>query len=169
VFCFVSSSKVKREFDLHNYTTKDEVLQATDNIKLEPSADDTNTHLAIDELIVDGFSELNGARKVSDGHPRIGVLLTDSQSSMPNKTVQAAARARNADVEMVVVGVGTKVHRNELEAIASAPICQHLILLDNVAEIDSLSYVIRHRISQGFHLFIRDSDFLIDVPLATTT
>jgi len=167
VFGFVSSSKVKREFDLNNYTTKDEVLQAIDNLKHEPSARDANTHLAIDELILNGFSELNGARKVSDGHPRIGILLTGSQSSVPNKTVLAAARAHDADIKMVVVGVGTKVHRNELEAIASDPICQHLVVLDNVTEIDGLSYVIRHRIFQGFHLFLRDSDFLIDVILAS--
>ena len=125
--------------------TREEVLQAFDGVEQQPG--DTNTHLAIDELILNGFSEANGARKVAEGHPRIGILLTGSRSKVPNKTILAADRAHEADITMVVIGVEKKqLHQNELESIASVPRCQHLILLDNFTEMKSLKYAVKHRI-----------------------
>jgi len=144
---FVNSSKVKREFDPNNYTTKEEVLNALGDIRREPGS--ANTHLAIDELTLSGFSEVNGARKLTDGHPRVGILLTDSQSSCPNRTTLAAARARDSGIVLIVVGVGKEVDVNELKVIASNPTCQNLFLLNNVTELDSLKFLIRRRITEG--------------------
>jgi len=144
---FVNSWHVKREFDLNSYTTKDEVLKAFDDV--EHKEGDANTHLAIDELVLNGFSEVHGARKIADGHPRIGILLTGSRSCEPDKTFLAAVRAHDADLTMITVGIGKNLYLNELEAIASDPTCQHLILLKNFTEMDSLKYAIRHRIREG--------------------
>jgi len=146
---FVISSNVRREFDLNTYTTKEKLLKAFDDVKQE--AGDTNTHLAIDELVLSGFSEANGARK---GYPRVTILLTGSQSNDPSKTIVAAGRAHDADITMIAFGVGNdQLHPKELESIASDPICQHLILLNNFTEMDSLKYVMRHRIGEGICAF----------------
>jgi len=142
---FVNSSKVKREFDLNSFTTKAEVLKALDDVE-HVEAGDANTYLAIDELVLNGFSEANGARK---GHSRIAILLTDTQSKAPNETVLAAARARDTDITMITVGIGNNLNLDELAEIASEPICQHLVLLNNFTEIDNLKDLIRYRIHKG--------------------
>ena len=142
---FVNSSKVKREFDLNSFTTKAEVLKALDDVE-HVEAGDANTYLAIDELVLNGFSEANGARK---GHSRIAILLTDTQSKAPNETVLAAARARDTDITMITVGIGKNLNLDELAAIASQPICQHFISLNDFKEVDDLKYVVRYRIREG--------------------
>jgi len=146
VFC-VNSSKVRREFDLNSFTTKVEVLKALDDVEVE--AGDASTHLAINELVLSGFLEDNGARK---GHSRIAILLTDNRQSMtPNETVLAAARAHDSDTDitMITVGIGKNLNLDELAAIASQPICQHFISLNDFKEVDDLKYVVRYRIREG--------------------
>jgi len=145
-FC-LNSTNTQREFDLNTYTTKQDVLKAIDNVRQETG--DANTHEAVDEMTFDGFSESNGARQLACGYRRVGILLTAGQSNAPNKTISAAARARDADVKMIVVGIGKNLCLCELEAIASEPNCQNLIVLENVTERHSLTHVILHRIREG--------------------
>ena len=90
------SSAIKREFDLNKYTKKADILKAVDAIKYE--AGGTNTHLALDEMRVNGFKASNGARPTSDGHPRVAIVLTDGQSNQPQLTVTAALRVHDADI-----------------------------------------------------------------------
>jgi len=143
---FINSSEVKREFDLKTHRTKQEVLKAIDNATHETGG--SNTHLVIDELIINGFSEANGARS---GHPRVGVLLADSSSNLPNETISSASKTRDADVTMMVVGVGDSLSLSELKAIASDR-CRHLNVIQNFTEMDSLVHVIRRRICEGMFI-----------------
>ena len=85
-----------REFDLKSYSTKAEILSAVDRIVFNGGG--TNTHLALDELRINGFSETNGARPLSEGHPRVGIVLTDGQSNNPSMTITAALRVHDADI-----------------------------------------------------------------------
>ena len=60
-----------------------------------------------------------------------------------------ALRAHDAGIIMLAVGVGTGIDQNELEAIASEPICLHLFLLRDFNEVDELKYAIEKRTCEG--------------------
>jgi len=134
------STMVKREFDLKTYNTGSKVISAVGSIKYE--AGGTNTHLALDELVQRGFAAVNGARPRGNGHPRVGIVVTDGQSTVPSQTVLAATRAHDADITMIAVGIGSSINRKELQAIASDPVCLHLLLLAGFTEVDSLKSAI---------------------------
>lgn len=93
------------------------------------------------------FQEANGARALSKGHPRVAVVMTDGHSN-EYLTKAAAARAHNASINMLAIGVGTNLNTNELEAIASEPECLNLFYL-GFSDIDSLFYAIEKRACEG--------------------
>lgn len=136
-----------REFDLDTYTTQKDVMSAVDRISY--IAGGTNTNLALTELVAQGFSESNGARPIGLGHPRVAVVLTDGKSSQPRQTVLAALNVHAADITVIAIGVGNEVDVNELEVIASDPVCLHLSLIKDFTEIESLKYAIQRRSCDG--------------------
>ena len=50
------------------------------------------------------FSAPAGARPHGEGHPRVGIVVTDGQSASKQATVDAAMRAHEADITMFAVG-----------------------------------------------------------------
>ena len=85
-----------RQFDLKTYSNLNDILNAIDKISY-PSGG-TNTHLALDEMRTQSFSERNGARSRSEGHPRVGIVLTDGQSNNPSLTITAALKVQAEDI-----------------------------------------------------------------------
>ena len=148
------ATTVKREFDLSKYDTVAKIQTAVDKVSYMTGG--TNTHLALDEMVNNGFAEKNGARPKSEGHPRVGIVLTDGQSNEPQKTIVSALKAHDADITVIAVGIGTSVNLDELDIIASDPNCLHRILLSSFTEVDSLKYVIEKRTCDGM-----SSNFLI--------
>ena len=98
-------------------------------------------------MIDHSFQEANGARPKSQGHARVGIVLTDGQSNY-QRTKEAAERAHAADITILSIGVGGNLNQAELEAMASDPTCLHLFYLD-FAEIDSLYHAIEKRACDG--------------------
>lgn len=142
------SSIVTRVFDLNTYSNKSQVISAIEGVVYGEGG--TNTHLAIDEMTRRGFSAQNGARAISQGHPRVGILVTDGQSNDPPKTVNASLRAHEASITMFAVGVGEQnIDIKELRAVASDPKCFHLMILANFKEFDSLKYAIGKKTCKG--------------------
>ena len=148
------ATTVKREFSLSKYDTVTKIQTAVDKISYMKGR--TNTHLALDEMVINGFAEKNGARPKSEGHPRVAIILTDGQSNEPLKTIVSALKVHDADITVIAVGIGTSVNLKELNIIASDPNCLHLILLSSFTEVDSLKYVIERRTCDGM-----SSNFLI--------
>ena len=111
----------------------------------------TNTHLALDDMTLRRFDPSNGARPLSEGHPRVGIVVTDGQSAVPPITVMSALRAHDADITMFAVGIGDKIDLNELAVIASKPTCIHLFLLSDFEEVESLKYAIEKGTCEGTH------------------
>lgn len=136
------SNSAKREFDLITYSTKSEILAAVDRIIYTGGG--TSTHLGIDEMTLRGFTTVNGARPIEQGHPRVGIVVTDGQSGNPSATAAAATRAHDADITVIAVGVGSGVNVNELKTIASEPVCMNVIRLD-FEEFESLKHIIEKR------------------------
>lgn len=100
-------------------------------------------------MVQRGFTSAAGARPLSEGHPRVGIVVTDGKSTDPEKTVIAALSAHDAELTMFAVGVTASVDLNELEVIASDPVCQHLMLLANFTEFESLTDAIEKKTCEG--------------------
>ena len=60
-----------------------------------------------------------------------------------------ALKAHDAGITMMAIGVGDNLNQDELEAIASEPLCLHLFILDDFTEVDDLKYVIEKRTCEG--------------------
>ena len=82
-------------------------------------------------------------------HIKVGIVLTDGKSNEPSQTVMEAMKAHDAGITMMAIGVGDNLDMNELEAIASEPLCLHLFILDDFTEVDDLKYVIEKRTCEG--------------------
>ena len=88
------------------------------------------------------------------GHPRVGIVLTDGVSDYSSLTLAAAQRMHEANIIAFAIGVGTSLDITELTAIASTPTCTYLVLLSSgFNELDSLVYVIEKMACEGMKMF----------------
>ncbi|XP_068591746.1 matrilin-2-like [Cebidichthys violaceus] len=137
-------SVVQPEFSLNTYTTKAEVEQAVRS--MEHLATGTMTGLAIQYTMETAFTEEEGARPVDLLIPRIAMVVTDGR---PQDTVEEiAAQARQAGIQIFAVGVG-RVDMNTLKAIGSEPHSEHVHLVANFSQIETLISVFQSKLCGG--------------------
>ena len=117
----VFSDVVRIQFHLNTYSNKASLLSAIPSIPYIGSG--TNTADALYTLINEGF---DGARPVSQGIPRVAIVVTDGKSSDPDRTVQAAAVLHQTSFMTYAVGIrGADI--NELNTIASTQYGEKLV------------------------------------------
>uniref|UniRef100_A0A3Q1EQ72 Matrilin 2 n=1 Tax=Acanthochromis polyacanthus TaxID=80966 RepID=A0A3Q1EQ72_9TELE len=134
-------SVVQPEFSLNTYTTKTEVEQAVRNMKHLASG--TMTGLAIQYTMETAFTEEQGARPKSLHIPRIAMIVTDGR---PQDTVEEiAAEAREAGIQIFAIGVG-RVDMNTLKTIGSEPHSEHVHLVANFSQIETLISVFQSKL-----------------------
>ncbi|KAI3361483.1 hypothetical protein L3Q82_013631, partial [Scortum barcoo] len=137
-------SVVQPEFSLNTYTTKAEVEQAVR--KMEHLATGTMTGLAIQYTMETSFTEEDGARPSNLHIPRIAMIVTDGR---PQDTVEEiAAQARQAGIQIFAIGVG-RVDMNTLKAIGSEPHSEHVHLVANFSQIETLISVFQSKLCGG--------------------
>ncbi|XP_049902595.1 matrilin-2-like isoform X4 [Epinephelus moara] len=137
-------SVVQPEFSLNTYTTKAEVEQAVKN--MEHLATGTMTGLAIQYTMETAFTEEEGARPANLHIPRIAMVVTDGR---PQDTVEEiAAQARQAGIQIFAIGVG-RVDMNTLKAIGSEPHSEHVHLVANFSQIETLISVFQSKLCGG--------------------
>ncbi|XP_076593910.1 matrilin-2-like [Chaetodon auriga] len=137
-------SIVQPEFSLNTYTTKAEVQQAVRN--MEHLATGTMTGLAIQYTMETSFTEEHGARPANLHIPRIAMIVTDGR---PQDTVEEiAAQARQAGIQIFAIGVG-RVDMNTLKTIGSEPHSEHVHLVANFSQIESLISVFQSKLCGG--------------------
>ncbi|XP_059194257.1 matrilin-2-like [Centropristis striata] len=137
-------SVVQPEFSLSTYTTKAEVEQAVRN--MEHLATGTMTGLAIQYTMETAFTEEEGARPANLHIPRIAMVVTDGR---PQDTVEEiAAEARQAGIQIFAIGVG-RVDMNTLKAIGSEPHSEHVHLVANFSQIETLISVFQSKLCGG--------------------
>ncbi|XP_026041636.1 matrilin-2 isoform X3 [Astatotilapia calliptera] len=137
-------SVVQPEFSLSTYTTKSEVEQAVRN--MEHLATGTMTGLAIQYTMETAFTEEHGARPMNLHIPRIAMIVTDGR---PQDTVEEiAAQARQAGIQIFAIGVG-RVDMNTLRAIGSEPHSEHVHLVANFSQIETLISVFQSKLCGG--------------------
>lgn len=137
-------SVVQPEFSLNTYTVKAEVEQAVRNMK--HLATGTMTGLAIQYAMETSFTEEDGARPAHLHIPRIAMIVTDGR---PQDTVEEiAARARQAGIQIFAIGVG-RVDMNTLKTIGSEPHSEHVHLVANFSQIETLISVFQSKLCGG--------------------
>ncbi|CAH1792491.1 unnamed protein product [Owenia fusiformis] len=110
------SDLVHKEFYFNEFTGKAPLKERISAIKQKLGG--TETALAIDFMRTKVFKHANGMR---DDVPHIVIVITDGVSREPKDTKQAAKKAKAEGLMVYAVGVGLKINKNELEAIASDP------------------------------------------------
>ena len=100
-------------FNLTTYETKERIIQAVDHLPHEfgPA---TYTGDGIDYMSNVQLSS-SVVRPQAD---RVGVVITDGQSTDPTRTKQAAKEARDNGIILIAVGVGKAINHQELVDIA---------------------------------------------------
>lgn len=121
------------EFNLNTYTNKSDIKASIEAVRHYKG--DTNTGSAIAYMRDVMFQEHNGAR---DGVPRIAIVLTDGRSNDPVFTVEEATKAKQEDIVMFAIGVGSDKSMYELTGIASDPDDQYVF---QVADYTALQYI----------------------------
>ncbi|XP_058636037.1 matrilin-4 isoform X7 [Onychostoma macrolepis] len=114
------SSRVRTEFPLSMYQTKDEIKKAVMNVEYMEKG--TMTGLALKHMVENSFSEADGARPAEKNIPRVGLVFTDGRSQ--DDIQEWAKKAKDAGITMYAVGVGKAVE-DELREIASEPMEKH--------------------------------------------
>ncbi|XP_070691399.1 matrilin-2-like isoform X3 [Pempheris klunzingeri] len=134
-------SVVQPEFSLNTYTTKAEVEQAVRS--MEHLATGTMTGLAIQYTMERSLTEEEGARPADMHIPRIAMIVTDGR---PQDTVEeVAAQARQTGIQIFAIGVG-RVDMNTLKAIGSEPHSEHVHLVANFSQIETLISVFQSKL-----------------------
>ena len=103
-------------FYLNTYSSKSSILSAINSLPY--SGGGTDTASALNAVRTIGFTTSKGARPLSNGVPRIAIVITDGKSNSYSATVSAATSMHNAGIIGFAIGIaGANV--NELNAIAS--------------------------------------------------
>ncbi|CAC5357464.1 COL6A [Mytilus coruscus] len=114
------SNSVTEEFDLNDYTSKTDLLDAIEAVKSRTPSGQTYTHDALDFCYSSTFTSGHGSRS---GVPKAVVVLTDGISTETSETSTQASILQNAGIEVYAIGIGSVVTSSmtELESIASDP------------------------------------------------
>lgn len=141
-------SVVQNEFSLNTYRTRAEVERAVRDMK--HLATGTMTGLALEYTMDTAFTEEQGARPAELLIPRIAMVVTDGR---PQDSVEeVAAQARDAGIQIFAIGVG-RVDMNTLKAIGSEPHSEHVHLVANFSQIETLTSVFQSKLCGGNTLY----------------
>ncbi|XP_059426446.1 matrilin-4-like isoform X4 [Carassius carassius] len=128
------SSRVRTEFPLSMYQTKEEIKKAVMNVEYMEKG--TMTGLALKHMVESSFSEADGARPAEKNIPRVGLVFTDGRSQ--DDIQEWAKKAKEAGITMYAVGVGKAVE-DELREIASEPMEKHFFYTADFTAISQIA------------------------------
>uniref|UniRef100_A0A2K5E9W5 Matrilin 2 n=1 Tax=Aotus nancymaae TaxID=37293 RepID=A0A2K5E9W5_AOTNA len=134
-------STVKNEFSLKTFKRKSEVERAVRRMRHLSTG--TMTGLAIQYALNIAFSEAEGARPLRENVPRVIMIVTDGRPQ--DSVAEVAAKARNTGILIFAIGVG-QVDFNTLKAIGSEPHEDHVFLVANFSQIETLTSVFQKKL-----------------------
>lgn len=126
----IFSSSHSEEFDLNDFTSKADLLNAIKNLRGTRTTGKTYTYDAIDYVKDNSFTSAKGGRS---GANRTVVILTDGLSNNFTLTVTAADELRaGLGAEVFAIGIGSTVSKSndELKGIASDPDSYYVHYID---------------------------------------
>ncbi|XP_057896322.1 matrilin-2 [Melospiza georgiana] len=127
-------STVKQEFSLKTFRRKQDIERAVR--RMMHLSTGTMTGLALQYAVNIAFSETEGARPLRQNVPRIIMIVTDGRPQDP--VAEIAAKARNSGILIFAIGVG-RVDMNTLKSIGSEPHEEHVFLVANFSQIETLT------------------------------
>jgi len=92
------------------------------------------------------FSSANGDRA---GAPNVAIVITDGDSNNREMTVEAAVRAKQADIDITSIGIGGWVNVDELDIIAGFPTSTHKILVDDFDKLPTWVRPVKQNVCGG--------------------
>ncbi|KAL4842440.1 hypothetical protein H8958_009496 [Nasalis larvatus] len=101
------------------------------------------TGLAIQYALNIAFSEAEGARPLRENVPRVIMIVTDGRPQ--DSVAEVAAKARDTGILIFAIGVG-QVDFNTLKAIGSEPHEDHVFLVANFSQIETLTSVFQKKL-----------------------
>ena len=123
-------------FTLNTYNNKTELLEAFNII--HPAEEGTNTQDALFRMQADVFNPTAGDRS---GVPNVAVIVTDGRSNIQqDRTMQAAAAARNAGTSIYVIGVGDV---NEAELLGLSGSNNYRVVGNDQQAVDTIDFIAR--------------------------
>nr|XP_060631634.1 matrilin-2 [Anolis sagrei ordinatus] len=134
-------STVKNEFSLKTFARKQDMERAVRRMMYLSTG--TMTGLAIQFAVNIAFSETEGARPLSQNVPRVIMIVTDGRPQDP--VAEIAAKARNSGILIFAIGVG-RVDMNTLKSIGSEPYEDHVFLVANFSQIETLTSVFQNKL-----------------------
>ena len=139
------ASSVQEEFYLDEFLSKHGVMAAIDRIgQMRGFA--THKNRAIRIMRQKMFAKEHGAR---DGVARIGIVLTDGQSSNMLMTVWEASKAKKANIDLFSVGIGSKINKRELKMIASRPSSEYFFEVADFSALQNIKDMLAVRTCRG--------------------
>lgn len=126
----IFSSSHSEKFDLNDFTTKSDLLNAIKNLRGTTTTGKTYTYDAIDYVRDNSFTSAKGGRS---GANRTVVILTDGLSNNITRTITAADELRSGlGAEVFAIGIGSTVSKSndELRGIASDPDSYYVHYID---------------------------------------
>lgn len=143
------NTDVVEEIGLGDYTDKTDLLLALENIQ-QREGYDTNTFQAISYMRKRMFKRTFRER----GHAaKIGIIVTDGQSSNVLLTVWEAAKAKRRGIRLFAIGIGYNTNPRELKGIASKPESDHVFKIDNFGALESIKQILAVRTCEGINIF----------------
>ncbi|XP_005250977.1 matrilin-2 isoform X1 [Homo sapiens] len=134
-------STVKNEFSLKTFKRKSEVERAVKRMRHLSTG--TMTGLAIQYALNIAFSEAEGARPLRENVPRVIMIVTDGRPQ--DSVAEVAAKARDTGILIFAIGVG-QVDFNTLKSIGSEPHEDHVFLVANFSQIETLTSVFQKKL-----------------------
>ncbi|XP_054982742.1 matrilin-2 isoform X4 [Sorex araneus] len=134
-------STVKNEFSLRTFKRRSEVERAVQ--RMRRLATGTMTGLALQYALNIAFSEAEGARPLREHVPRVLMIVTDGRPQ--DSVAEVAAKARNTGILIFAIGVG-QVDLSTLKAMGSEPHEDHVFLVANFSQIESLISVFHSKL-----------------------
>lgn len=142
------SDTVHPMIDFDQFTSKDQVLRAVDNVKYQSGL--TYTGDAIEDMLNRAFAP--GYARPGVAH--IAVVITDGESREQQKTAEQALLAQNAGIYMFAIGVGKAVNEDELKAIASNPDSNYVYTVNSYDALDTLKHILAQKACEGKNSFL---------------
>lgn len=127
------SHVIRKQFGLKSYSDKERLMAAFDRIKL--IGGQTRTDKALRYATKRMLRPSDGARP---DVPHILIVLTDGQSSFPDKTAHKAELARRKGATVFAIGVSAQTSDSELAAIASTPASRYKFKVTDFSGLDRI-------------------------------
>jgi hypothetical protein len=144
------NTDVKEEIGLKDYTNKTDLLQAIERIQ-QREGYDTNTSQAISYMRERMFKRTFRDRANA---AKIGIIVTDGQSSNVLLTVWEAAKTKRRGIRLFAIGIGYNTNPRELKGIASKPESDHVFKIDNFEALESIRQILAVRTCEGIMICI---------------